>query len=99
MGTGVPELAVTVAAVRRGYAGIALGNIIGSNLVNLGVVLGLTGLIAPVSDASVGLFAMLMLIGMTFLLWMLLLLMPLLHRWIGMVLLTLFGAYQLAVVA
>ena len=97
--TGIPEIAATLVAIRRGYAELALGNIVGSNMINLGVVLGLTGLAAPVAGASVGLVALATLVGLTLLLWALLMMLPLVNRWTGVMLLTLFGAYQLAVVA
>ena len=97
--TGIPEIAATLVAIKRGHTELALGNIVGSNLINLGVVLGLTGLIAPVAGASVGFFALAMLVGMTLFLWALLMLLPLVHRWTGLTLLALFGAYQVALVA
>lgn len=47
-GTSVPELAVTVAGVIKKKNDIALGNIIGSNIFNLALIMGVTGLIVPV---------------------------------------------------
>jgi cation:H+ antiporter len=48
IGTSLPELATSVVAGFRGKADIAVGNVIGSNIFNLLLVLGMTGLIAPV---------------------------------------------------
>jgi hypothetical protein len=45
VGTSLPELATSVVAARRGEAGLALGNIIGSNVFNIFAILGLTALI------------------------------------------------------
>ena len=47
-GTSVPELAVTVTSIRKGKKGIALGNIIGSCIFNLLLIMGLCALISPV---------------------------------------------------
>ena len=47
VGTSLPELASSVLAARRGEHDIALGNILGSNLFNTLVVVGLAGVIAP----------------------------------------------------
>jgi cation:H+ antiporter len=47
-GTSAPELAVTAMAVFRGEADLGLGNIVGSNVVNILVVLGLAAAIAPI---------------------------------------------------
>lgn len=45
--TSAPELTVSVAAALEGRSAIALGNVIGSNIANLGLILGLTALITP----------------------------------------------------
>ncbi|MCZ2803786.1 calcium/sodium antiporter [Modestobacter sp. VKM Ac-2983] len=47
VGTSLPELATTVVAAVRGQREMALGNIVGSNVLNIGVVLGLTAVVAP----------------------------------------------------
>jgi cation:H+ antiporter len=47
LGTSMPELAATVMSAIKGEHDIALGNVIGSNIFNLLVVLGLPGLIRP----------------------------------------------------
>ncbi|MGE0409385.1 MAG: calcium/sodium antiporter [Amphiplicatus sp.] len=54
-GTSAPELVVTVQAVLTGNPGIALGNIIGSNIANILLVLGLPALIYPISAHVKGL--------------------------------------------
>ena len=46
-GTSLPELATTIVAARKGNAGIAIGNVLGSNLMNILLILGLTGIITP----------------------------------------------------
>ena len=48
IGTSLPELATTMAAAWRKEADVALGNIIGSNIFNIGAIMGITGLIIPV---------------------------------------------------
>ena len=47
VGTSLPELAATVTAAVRGLGDIAMGNIIGSNIFNLGLVLGTAALVSP----------------------------------------------------
>ncbi len=46
-GTSAPELAVSIGAGRAGLDGLALGNVVGSNVFNVMFILGLTSLIAP----------------------------------------------------
>lgn len=45
--TSAPELFVSVQAALDGYPSIALGNVIGSNIANIGLVLGVTAIISP----------------------------------------------------
>lgn len=47
IGTSLPELAVTLGAALKGHSEIAIGNVIGSNILNLLLVLAIPGLIAP----------------------------------------------------
>ena len=48
-GTSAPELAVAILASLEGTPELAMGNVIGSNIANIGLVLGLTALMAPLS--------------------------------------------------
>ena len=47
MGTSLPELVVSVVAVKKGNAEMGVGNIIGSNVANFSMVLGASSLINP----------------------------------------------------
>jgi cation:H+ antiporter len=47
IGTSLPELAASIVAVARGERDLAVGNIVGSNVFNIGLVLGLTALASP----------------------------------------------------
>ena len=49
VGTSLPELASSLSALRRHESGLLIGNVIGSNMFNLFMVMGLTGLIRPFS--------------------------------------------------
>ncbi len=49
MGTSLPEAAVSVSAALKGSAGITIGNIVGSNIMNILLILGLTALITPIA--------------------------------------------------
>ena len=46
-GTSLPELATSVVAARKGQSAIAIGNVIGSNVFNILMILGLTATISP----------------------------------------------------
>lgn len=49
MGTSAPEAAVSITAALKGTADIAVGNVVGSNILNILIILGLTGLITSVA--------------------------------------------------
>lgn len=51
-GTSAPELATSMFAAYHGRGDIALGNVVGSNIANIGLVLGLAGLLAPIRVRS-----------------------------------------------
>lgn len=52
MGTSAPEAAVSITAALKGSAGIAVGNIVGSNILNVLIILGLTACVATLSVAK-----------------------------------------------
>ncbi len=58
LGTSLPELSVTISAVKKGYSGIAVGNIIGSNIANILLVGGASALITNISSLRNELFIM-----------------------------------------
>lgn len=47
IGTSLPELAASIASALKGHADLAIGNVVGSNILNLLAVLSLPGLLAP----------------------------------------------------
>jgi len=49
LGTSAPELAVNISAALKGNAGLAAGNVLGSNILNILLVLGLTSVLTPVT--------------------------------------------------
>jgi cation:H+ antiporter len=56
IGTSLPELAVSVSAIRKGFNEILIGNIIGSNIANISLVFGISALIVPVQIAASSLY-------------------------------------------
>ena len=53
IGTSMPELLVSAQAALAGKSDLAIGNVLGSNIANIGLILGATGLIAPLSVKAV----------------------------------------------
>ena len=64
LGTSLPELAVSIIAIKKGNAEMSIGNIIGSNVANFSMVLGSASLISPLSvDLAATKFDMLIMIA------------------------------------
>lgn len=101
IGTSLPELATSIIALRRGESDMAVGNIVGSNIFNIGMVLGLPAIIfgegIPVPAAAIALDLPLMVAAAIVLL-------PLaftgsvLARWEGVLFVLLYIAYILYLV-
>lgn len=68
MGTGTPEVAASIAAVRRGHGELALGNVIGSNVVNVLGILGAVALVRPLPVPTAGVSDLWWMLGVTLLL-------------------------------
>ena len=95
MGTSAPEAAVSISSAVSGNAAITIGNVVGSNIINTLLIIGITALIAPIAvDRSA------VKVDMPFMLGITLLLLPLgytgeiVNRWEGLILLAVFVAYM-----
>ena len=53
VGTSVPELATSIVAARKGEVDMAIGNIVGSNIFNIALILGTTATIRPIETGGI----------------------------------------------
>lgn len=94
IGTSLPELFASIAAARQGHRDLVIGNIVGSNLTNIMLVLGLVAFIAPLPVAPELYHSSLVLFGVTSFVFIgLLLAGRSIGRWIGLGFLAAFAAY------
>ena len=49
MGTSLPEAAVSISSTLKESAGIAVGNVVGSNILNILLILGITSVLTPLA--------------------------------------------------
>lgn len=98
IGTGLPEITATVLAVARRDTDMAVGNVVGSNLLNIGLVLGFTGLVAPINSGGVGMLPLSLMVAASFLLFLLAWRPGYVARWVGGSLLAAFAAYTVLLV-
>lgn len=68
-GTSLPELATSIVAARRGSPGMAIGNVIGSNIFNIFMVLGTSAVVRPLPFGSIGIIDLLVLTVACLLFW------------------------------
>lgn len=68
VGTSLPEVVASVIAAFRGETDLAVGNVVGSNIFNLGLVLGTTAVVAPVDVPEGGLMDLALATGLAALL-------------------------------
>ncbi len=68
-GTSLPELATSVVSAVKGKPGMAVGNVIGSNIFNIFLVLGASATIHPLSFGNIGIVDLLVLTGASMLFW------------------------------
>lgn len=70
LGTSLPELATCVVAAMKGKNQLALGNVIGSNIFNIALIIGVSGLISPFEIQSISTIDMVMVLVSILMLWM-----------------------------
>ena len=93
-GTSLPELATSVVAARKGNSGIAIGNVLGSNVLNILLILGGAGLICPMQVQGITLVDFAMMTISVLLLWLFSYTKLTVARWEGAVLTVLFFGYM-----
>ena len=85
-GTSLPELATSVVAARKGQSAIAIGNVIGSNVFNILLILGLTATISPLQITGITTIDMAVMLLSVALVWLFSFTRFTVERWEGAVL-------------
>lgn len=92
-GTSLPELATSVVSARKGNSGIAIGNALGSNVFNILAILGITGMITPMTLKGITYIDLSMLVISIMLVWLFSFTKYKIERWEGAVLTAVFVGY------
>lgn len=92
-GTSLPELATSAVAARKGDSGIAIGNVLGSNVFNILMILGLTGIISPMHIQNITCIDMAVMVISMVLFWLFSFTKLRVERWEGCVLIACFLGY------
>ncbi len=97
-GTSLPELATSVVAARKGQSAIAMGNVIGSCVYNILLIIGMTGMISPMVIDKITPFDFGMMMLSIVLLWLFSFTKYEVERWEGFAMLILFAGYMVYLV-
>lgn len=93
-GTSLPELATSIISARKGQSGIAIGNVVGSNVFNILAILGITGFISPMRNlGGITTIDFTMLILSIILVWAMSFTKHKIERWEGFTLISIFALY------
>lgn len=92
-GTSLPELATSIVSARKGQSGIAIGNVIGSNVFNILFIIGLTGMVTPMHISGLTTIDFAVMLLSMLLLWLMSFTKYTLSRWEGAVLAILYIIY------
>lgn len=92
-GTSLPELATSMVSARKGNSDIAIGNVIGSNVFNILMIVGITGLVQPMHIVGITALDLAVLTGSVLLLWLFSRTKYAVKRWEGAVLALCYAAY------
>lgn len=93
-GTSLPELVTSVVAARKGQSALAIGNVIGSNVFNILMILGLTGIICPMAPQDITVLDLGVMLGSMLLLWFFTYTKYKVEHWEGAVLTAIIVAYM-----
>lgn len=92
-GTSLPELATSVVAARKGQSAIAMGNVIGSCVYNILLIIGVTGVIAPMTINGLTIVDFSMMMVSIALLWLFSFTRYKVERWEGWLMIAIFACY------
>lgn len=98
-GTSLPELATSIVAAKKGQSAIAMGNILGSCVYNILLIIGVTGLIVPLEIEGITYVDFGMMALSIVLLWLFSFTKYKLERWEGIVLVAIFVGYMAYLIA
>ena len=93
-GTSLPELATSVVAARKGQSAMAIGNVIGSNVFNILLILGVTATISPMQIQGITTVDLTVMLASVLMVWGFAYTKYTVARWEGAVLTTLFFIYM-----
>ncbi len=94
VGTSLPELVTSIVASSKGENGMAVGNVVGSNLFNILLILGVSSSLNPIGISAASFMDLAILLGLTILSYFFICTGKKISRWEGLVLIVMYLAYM-----
>ena len=98
IGTSLPELVTSITASRKGESGLALGNVVGSNLFNILFILGLSSTVHPIAAQETAMMDILILIIMTTVIYIFCRIRGTMGRFMGALCVAAYAAYSVYII-
>lgn len=92
VGTSLPELVTSVVAARKGETGLAVGNVVGSNIFNILFILGVSSAIHPIGVNAASIYDMFILLGISILVFLFSVKGKVINRTEGIIMLLIYAA-------
>lgn len=92
VGTSLPELVTSVVAARKGETGLAVGNVVGSNIFNILFILGISSTIHPIGVNAASVYDVIILIGVSILVFLFSMKGKVINRIEGIIMLLIYAA-------
>lgn len=93
-GTSLPELATSVVSARKGASALAIGNVLGSNVFNILMIVGITGLICPMTISGITYIDYIVMTAGMALVWLFSFTKYTIQRWEGIAIIAMFLGYM-----
>ena len=93
LGTSLPELVTSIMAVKKGETDIAIGNVIGSNIFNILMVLGIASAISPITFIQENMIDIIVLVVFSLIVWIMAWTKREIKRGEGIVMLLMYAVY------
>ena len=93
LGTSLPELVTSVIAAKKGESDIAVGNVIGSNIFNIFLILGVSATITPMNVSNTYLYDMAVLVAVMLVTYIPIAITKKVSRWMGITMVAVYLAY------
>ena len=97
-GTSLPEFVTSLVAARKNELDMAIGNVLGSNIFNILLILGVASVLSPIPFIRDNIIDVAILLAVSVIVWIFAITKRVINRWEGLVMVALYGAYLVYII-